>query len=72
MKNNIKHSPAMVILDVEKAYGTIWRSLMCKMNNQDAIDHIIKIIDSYLNERIVKVKTQDMTSNKIETEEGSP
>lgn len=74
MKNsNIKYSTAMVLLDIEKAYDTIWRKgLLHKMAVQNIPPHIIKIINSYLTNRTIQTKIKDQLSDRIITEEGLP
>lgn len=72
-KSNIKYSTAMILLDIEKAYDTIWRKgLIYKMQRQNIPIHLIKIIDSFLKQRTIQVKIKDKISAKLNTEEGLP
>lgn len=71
--NNLRHSTAMAVLDIEKAYDTVWRrALFCKMENQQFPPYLIKIIASYLDRRTVQVKIKENKSSKILTTEGLP
>lgn len=71
--SNIKYSTAMILLDIEKAYDTIWRKgLIYKMQRQNIPIHLIKIIDSFLKQRTIQVKIKDKISAKLNTEEGLP
>lgn len=71
--SNIKYSTAMVLLDIEKAYDTIWRrGLVYKMNRINIPQYLTKLTDSYLNNRTIQVKVKDKLANKLFTEEGLP
>lgn len=47
----------MVLLDLNKAFDTVWHNgLLFKLHYNKFPDHILKIIDSFLNDRIFLVK----------------
>lgn len=70
---NIKHSTAMVLLDIEKAFDTVWhQGLLYKLHMVGISPYIIKIILHYLKNRSFSVKIKNTLSDKQNISAGVP
>lgn len=62
---NIKHSTSMVLLDIEKAFDTVWhQGWIYKLQKLSIPLYIIKIILHHLRNRHFTVKINDVISDK--------
>lgn len=62
---NINKSTAMTLLDIEKAFDTVWHlGLILVMSDLDFPRYIIKLIYNYLTNRYFKVVINGITSKK--------
>lgn len=70
---NIKKSTAMVLLDIEKAFDTVWHEgLIYKLQKYNFPLYIIKIIQNYLKNRTFIVTANKTDSNEKTIEAGVP
>ena len=73
INNNINNNTALVILDLEKAYDTVWiEALIHKMQLMEIQTYVIKLILSYLEDRTLQVKINQKKSSKMTQEVGLP
>lgn len=64
MNYGINKSTALVLLDIEKAFDTVWRRTNHKLNELKVPLYIIKIIQNYLHKRTFSVITNGEASGK--------
>lgn len=70
---NLKKYTSLTTLDLEKAYDTVWRkALSHKMLMAEIPPYLTKTINSYLNDRRIKVTIQNEVSEEKNAEEGLP
>lgn len=73
INNNTKKTTALALLDLEKAYDTIWqKALLYKMEKLRVPRYIIKLTASYIENRTIQVKIDDIKSEKKLLIEGLP
>lgn len=61
---NINKSTGLLLLDIEKAFDTVWHeALIFKLNNYNVPLYIIKFIDDYLSNRAFAVNVRDKSSS---------
>lgn len=66
-------STAMVLLDLEKAFDTVWhQGLICKLSEFNFPLYLIKITQSYLRDRTFIVTANGTQSNEQHIEAGVP
>ena len=60
---NVKRSTGMVLLDIEKAFDTVWHDgLIYKLITMDVPSYIVRILQSYLTKRQFVVSVKDTLS----------
>ena len=70
---NINRHTAMLLLDIEKAFDTVWhRGLIYKLDRYKFPKYIIKIIISYLYKRKFKINIQNIFSKEYVIVAGVP
>lgn len=70
---NLNRSTGMVMLDVEKAFDSVWHDgLVYKLLNLQFPTYLVKIIKSYLSNRKAFVTHSDSTSELFEIDAGVP
>lgn len=70
---NIKRTSALLTLDIEKAFDTVWhQGLIFKLIKNQFPDHLIKIISSFLQNRTFQVRVANTLSNKYTIPAGVP
>lgn len=59
---NLKNSTALLTLDIEKAFDTVWhKALIHKLNQYNFPNHLIEITNSFLRYRTYRVKINNKT-----------
>ena len=62
-----------VFFDLEKAYDTTWRyGIIKQLHDMGIRGHMIQFINSFLNDRFIKVRVGNTISSAYELEEGVP
>lgn len=71
--SNTGKATAMVCIDLEKAYDTVWQEgLLHKLKEEDIPMYIIKILDEYISNRRMIVRVEGKTSGERILREGLP
>ena len=72
-KFNLKRSTALVLLDIEKAFDTVWHNgLLYKLHNSKIPLYITKVLQQYLKNRTFSVKVNNTSSGKKSIAAGVP
>ncbi|CAD6232618.1 GSCOCG00006977001-RA-CDS, partial [Cotesia congregata] len=72
-KFNWNKSTAIVLLDIEKAFDTVWhQALLYKLHKLEIPIYIIKLLQHYLTNRQIQVQVNDTLSEKQKTVAGVP
>lgn len=70
---NTNKVTTMAVLDLEKAYDTVWhKGLIVKMARSGIPPHLVKIVDDYLKRRTIQVQCNGELSEKKEITTGVP
>lgn len=70
---NQKQSTGMILLDMEKAFDTVWHNgLIHKLNETETPLYLTKIIKSYLSDRFSSVKLNNELSKSFHVSMGVP
>ena len=70
---NLKRSTALVLLDIEKAFDTVWHNgLLYKLHNSKIPLYITKVLRQYLKNRTFSVKVNNTSSGKKSIASGVP
>ena len=70
---NLNRSTALVLLDIEKAFDTVWhKGLLHKLHNSKIPLYITKVLQQYLKNRTFSVKVNSASSGKKSIAAGVP
>ena len=70
---NLGKHTTMVLLDIEKAFDTVWiPGLLYKLNTLDFPTHIIKLVRSFLTGRSLQVRVNNKLSTRRDIRAGVP
>lgn len=70
---NDKNCSSMVLLDVEKAFDTVWQDgLIYKLIKSNISSYLVKVIHSYLDKRRMSVHINEFSSNEKPIAAGVP
>ena len=68
-----KHFTAAILLDVEKAFDSVWHnSLKHKLSNLNLPPYLTTILSSFLDSRTIKVKSANEISQQVKLAAGTP